>query len=307
MVRKTSQRRISVTVRTPEKIQEAVRRRLRPILGPSLQARKEKQGDRWCITGVIEEDSAAPEKLKNVDRALKECGRQEAVASPLIADLEIIERRGRPGFDEKAASIRIGKRFMVFPNGEISASSDDRIALPITGFNAFGDGTHPSTTLALHLLEHVMEGRHGGLPSEGWILDAGCGTGILGLAASALGNYDVLGIDISAEAMAAARVNRRQFGAHGRKVQYVQGGFQCARGPFFLVLANLVASVHTGAHRSFWAATTPGGWLILTGFSSKQKGLVTGPYLRRGAKEKALQTKAGWAGIVLTKPKENMR
>ena len=171
---------------------------------------------------------------------------------------------------------------------------------------AFGDGSHPSTFLALQLLEELIRGKYGlPPPVQGWVLDAGCGSGVLGLAAAALGGFKVLGVDLDPRAIDAARGNLRLNPEPGSKISLALGELLCARGPFCLVLANLVPSVHVRAHEALWRTVASGGWLILSGFFQTQKDLISLPYVRNGATEKGYSLDQTWAGIILHKPVTN--
>jgi ribosomal protein L11 methyltransferase len=168
---------------------------------------------------------------------------------------------------------------------------------------AFGDGAHPSTRLALRLLDDLFSGRCGSPDIQpGWVLDAGCGTGVLALAAATLADLKVFAVDISARAVDAAAGNLRRNSDPGSRVFLACGELACAQGPFGLVLANLAPSVHFRAGRTLWEAAAPGGWLILSGFFDIQKTMVLGPYVRHGATEKRCLLDDTWAGSLLKKP-----
>ena len=171
---------------------------------------------------------------------------------------------------------------------------------------AFGDGSHPSTSLALRLLDDLISGKYGPAPAvPGWVLDAGCGSGVLGLAAAALGGFKVLGVDLDPHAIDAARGNLRLNPEPGSKISLALGELLCARGPFCLVLANLVPSVHVRAHKTLWQAVASGGWLILSGFFQTQKDWISLPYVRDGATEMGYAFDQAWAGILLRKPERD--
>lgn len=168
---------------------------------------------------------------------------------------------------------------------------------------AFGDGSHPSTRLALHLLDGLLSGTDG--PADimpAWGLDVGCGSGILALAAASLGCARVFAVDIDHQAISAAAGNLERNPEPGSRVYLSVGEPACARGPFDLVLANLAPSVHYRMSEVLWQAVAPGGWLILSGFFKIQKSMVVGPYTRNGAVQKEFSMDEGWAGSLLTRP-----
>jgi ribosomal protein L11 methyltransferase len=101
---------------------------------------------------------------------------------------------------------------------------------------------HPTTLMALELIEDSAERRY----SERSLLDVGSGTGVLAVAARALGFHRVLGVDIDPAAVFAARrnalLNSRLFqSTPGPK--FAVGGIECVKGAYEVVAANLVAPV----------------------------------------------------------------
>ena len=184
----------------------------------------------------------------------------------------------------------------------VSVGKDDK-ALLIEPLEAFGDGSHPSTRLALRLLDELLGGARGSLDIvPAWGLDAGCGTGVLALAAASLGGLQVFAVDIDRAAVDAAALNLKKNPEPASRVHLIHGDLACARGPFGLVIANLAPAVHFRTSAVLWNAVAPGGWLIVSGFFGIQKGMVLGPFLGKGATRKRLLVDEGWAGSLLYKP-----
>jgi ribosomal protein L11 methyltransferase len=101
---------------------------------------------------------------------------------------------------------------------------------------------HPTTLMALELIEDSAERRY----SERSLLDVGSGTGVLAVAARALGFHKVLGVDIDPAAVFAARrnalLNSRLFQSTPG-IEFAEGGVECVKGAYEVVVANLVAPV----------------------------------------------------------------
>lgn len=195
-----------------------------------------------------------------------------------------------------------GRRYALLPPQRVHVGPGEK-ALLIDPKEAFGDGSHPSSRLALRLLYGLSCGRHGSANIQPrWVLDAGCGTGLLALAAATLGHVKVFAVDISAGAVDAAAGNLRKNPGPGSRIFLAHGDLACARGPFGLVLANLAPSVHFRAGRTLWEAAAPGGWLILSGFFDIQKTMILGPYIRHGAIERRYLLDNSWAASLLKKP-----
>jgi ribosomal protein L11 methyltransferase len=142
--------------------------------------------------------------------------------------------------------ILIGHRFVLVPAC--------RIVLPIDAAMAFGSGRHESTQLCLEAMElYVQPGQT--------VLDVGCGSGILALAALKLGAKTVIGADIDEPALAVAR---RHFpGA------LVAGSSDCfATSSADIVLCNITGSVNDRLARQLKRIVRPGGLVIISGFTT---------------------------------------
>ncbi len=152
------------------------------------------------------------------------------------------------GFEEEAAADAAAQRFSgnvepvdtsVWAQTEAStvfirrdgARQDDSapIELTLEVGTAFGHGEHPTTSLILRAIEKQQ--------TNGSVLDVGCGTGVLGLAAAALGASSVLGVDIDAEAVAIAN---RNAAANDLACGFTTMTLDEVGGSFDLVVANIL-------------------------------------------------------------------
>ena len=162
----------------------------------------------------------------------------------------------------------IGARLRVCPSW-IEPEDDGRLLLRLDPGSAFGTGTHESTRLLLEWLDGL--GELGGLN----VLDAGCGTGILALAALKLGAAFALGIDIDPEAVRCARENARLNGCRTAS-HFIQGDPRGLdeRMRFDLVLANIQRSVIEDFFPDLLRVTRPGGRLLLAGLLETEEEAV---------------------------------
>jgi len=137
--------------------------------------------------------------------------------------------------------------------------------------HAFGTGKHPTTRLCLRLLLELSAAREGAGTSNGRVIDLGCGSGVLAIAAVKLGlAQQALGIDIDPQAITAARRNIT-FNGLEQQVVIRQESWDRLEGEVELVVANLTASVLLQAGRLFRSLLTPGGWAIASGFRAEQE------------------------------------
>jgi len=132
---------------------------------------------------------------------------------------------------------------------------------------AFGTGTHPTTRLCLRWLDtHLRQGAS--------VLDYGCGSGILAIAAAKLGAARVVGIDIDPQALQAARANSA---ANAVRADYTDPDSLPA-GASDVVLANILSNPLMLLAPALLARVAPGGALVLSGVLERQADEVIEAY-----------------------------
>ena len=124
---------------------------------------------------------------------------------------------------------------------------------------AFGTGSHPTTRLCLEWLESTkLEGVS--------ILDYGCGSGILAIAAAKLGAAEVLGVDIDPQAVTAAISNAEQNEVSAR---FADSSLEI-KGQFDIVVANILSNPLKALAPAICGHVRPGGQLALSGILAEQ-------------------------------------
>ena len=132
--------------------------------------------------------------------------------------------------------IEIGENLLIQPVFRDEVKDTDRTVIKIEPGLAFGTGNHESTRLCLEAVEkYTQKGMR--------VLDVGCGSGILGIAATLLGAEEAFGADIDATAVRIARENAELNGVVGKFTAECGDLTQHAEGKYNLVLANIVADV----------------------------------------------------------------
>jgi ribosomal protein L11 methyltransferase len=136
--------------------------------------------------------------------------------------------------------------------------------------------SHPTTRLCLDLLQEVLPSKR--IKS---LVDVGCGTGILALAAAALGIPRVVGVDISRRAVEISRENAG-LNRLSASVLVVQGSTECLKGPFDLVLANLPWEVQLDKVQELDRLAREKGIIIISGFRDNQESPLQESYQALG-------------------------
>jgi ribosomal protein L11 methyltransferase len=210
--------------------------------------------------------------------AANEPGPRATVATALAATLGIdvsrIERRvlaDRPWEREWLKdfhAMRFGRRLWVCPHHE-HVSAPDAVVVALDPGLAFGTGTHASTALCLTWLD-----AH--LPQGAQVIDYGCGSGVLAIAAARLGAAEVHAHDIDPQALIATADNADANDVLTRL--QVHASAATLPGGTDVLLANILAAPLCALAPRFAALLRPGGQVVLAGLMAHEAAEVTAAY-----------------------------
>ncbi|HVI58071.1 MAG TPA: 50S ribosomal protein L11 methyltransferase [Luteimonas sp.] len=176
---------------------------------------------------------------------------------------------------DQYAPLRFGARTWIVPwNQELpaDAATDDAAVVRLDPGLAFGSGTHPTTALCLQWLDGLAA--RGELQGRA-VLDFGCGSGILALAALKLGAERAVGVDNDPQALLATRDNAQRNGVDARLEVFPPAQEPAATYP--VVVANILASALDALAGTLAARVAAGGRIALSGILDGQQA----PLLRR--------------------------
>jgi len=196
--------------------------------------------------------------------------------------------------------VRAG-RFFVYGAHDAGAVPEGVIPIRIEAGLAFGTGHHETTALCLQALYQIARASR---PKR--ILDLGCGTGVLAIAAAKLWRRDILATDIDPVAVEVARENARANRVAPLIHAAVADGFTSpairSRAPFDLILANILAGPLTKLAPDLAAALAPNGTAVLSGLLRNQEKLVLSFACAQGLVFRRALREGPWSALVLTRP-----
>jgi ribosomal protein L11 methyltransferase len=227
-------------------------------------------------------------------------GRVRLVAD--VQDLARVDRRWAPRVIEPdteahlrawrafARPHRAGRRLLIVPAWlDAGPPTAGEVVVRVDPGTAFGSGSHPSTRLVLGVLEDELR-------AGDRVLDAGCGSGVLAVAARLLGAGPVTAVDIDQGAVDATVGNALRNGvADGIRADAIP--LEAVAGRFEVVLANIGAAVLAAASGALRAAVAPGGLLVLAGVLDAQVDDVVRAF--PGCREVRRESLEGWAVVGL--------
>jgi ribosomal protein L11 methyltransferase len=173
-------------------------------------------------------------------------------------------------------------RFFVYGSHDADRVPDDKVPLLIEAAMAFGTGHHGTTLGCLRAFDSLLEQGFSG----GSIVDVGCGTAVLAMAAAKVLPDTVLASDIDPVAVEVAAANVAANGLAGRVDCVVAAGFEAPalaeRAPYDLVFANILKGPLVGLAPDMGRFVTPGGYVILSGILNEQADDVVAIYQQNG-------------------------
>ncbi|WP_029604627.1 50S ribosomal protein L11 methyltransferase [Kozakia baliensis] len=191
----------------------------------------------------------------------------------------------------------VGQRFSIRGTHLDRSHSRARMTITLDAGIAFGSGEHGSTRGCLRALEDVAYRK----PQR--ILDMGCGSGILAMAAAKLLHRPVLAVDIEPWSVRVAASNARLNGIGPLLTCRLGNGWQTpqvrADAPYDLVFANILARPLCKMARSLAANLAPGGTVILAGLLNSQAQMVLSAHRRQGLALERRYREGDWTTLVL--------
>ncbi|MBQ1301883.1 MAG: 50S ribosomal protein L11 methyltransferase [Firmicutes bacterium] len=254
------------------------------------------------VTAYLEKTPEGYAQLKQIDEEIWKLSTFDACAAfedtvCLLGRLKLCVRTvddndWKDNWKEYFKPVRITDRIVIKPSWEDYEKQEGEIVIEIDPGAAFGTGKHPTTTMCIKALEKYIR------TGESTVLDVGCGSGILSIAAVLLGARDVLGIDIDPLAVIVSKENAA-FNKLEDRISIVEGDL--TKGVDYkadIVVANLMADLVVILAKDVRRHLNPGGLYVSSGILAEKKDEVAAKIREAGFEIVEIYEEDEWVCIV---------
>lgn len=249
----------------------------------------------WLVDGY----AAAEPDRRGLEIAVAETASALQVPSPPMR-IKLVAVRDWSGGDDAFPPLTMG-RFYIHGTHFTGPVPAAKIGLKLNAGTAFGSGRHASTEGCLRLLERQLR------RARGAVLDLGCGSGILAIAAAKVAKRPVLAADIDSEAVRVATRNAWANGV-GPLVRVCESrGYGAAAvrdgAPYGLIVANILARPLRAMAAAAARNLAPGGRVLLSGFLVRDGNLVLAAHRQAGLRLVRKTDIDGWRTLLMERRK----
>ncbi len=251
------------------------------------------------VSGFLPIDDHIEDTRRKLEEALWHLGQIQPLPEPTYTPIR--DEDWMAAWKSHYAPIPVGQNLLILPAWQPASRDETRTLVRINPAMAFGTGTHPTTQLILTLLErHLNPGQP--------LIDIGCGSGILSIAALKLGATHAVAVDVDGAAVVSTMENAGLNGlspveletGKGSVEEVLTGRYSLKEAP--LVLVNILAPIilrlfDVGLAR----LVTPGGTLLLSGLLEHQEADVTRRCEAEGFAFLERETQADWVSLAVKK------
>ena len=256
------------------------------------------------VRAYLEMGEHIEETRQKLEEALFYLGMIQPIPVPVYK--QIADQNWMEAWKQHYKPIPIGERLIIVPLW-LDSPEPVRIPIKIDPGMAFGTGTHPTTQLSLELIEAWFRQSKNENQKSKIVIDIGCGSGILSIAALKLGATTALGVDIDIESVNNSRENAEKNGigeefiiGQGSVKEVLEGKFPINRAP--LVVANILAPIIVRLLGGGLAdLAKPGGVVVLSGILQEQEQTVLDAAQAKGLELNGREQMGDWVALSLSK------
>ena len=224
--------------------------------------------DRVTVKTYLPRDASADRRRAQIDVSVRLVAHLAPVSE--LRERLVSEEDWQDNWKEFFYTLRVGKRIVICPTWREHDPQPDDVVVHLDPGMAFGTGHHPTTRMCIETIERIM-------PRGARVLDLGCGSAILSIAAQKLGAESVVGLEIDPIAAGAGYSNVGMNDLRN-SVDIVNGTLPSPKAPaehFDLIVANISAKVIIDLAARVAECAAPGAKIIASGIIEKHVPDVT--------------------------------
>lgn len=259
------------------------------------------------VTFYVPENTQGVETILAVKRELARLKSEDPDGTfgtlEMDSDTKLEEQDWENNWKQYFKPFPVGEKIMIKPSWEKLDDAMGREIIEIDPSSSFGTGSHTTTRLCLEKIEEVLPT----LKQDPQLLDMGCGSGILGIAAVKLGAKHVNAVDIDENSARIAKENYEVNNIDSNKYEVFAGNIldneklydKIGETAYDMIAANIVADVIMWMADMFKKFLAPDGRLIVSGIIAERSTEVINALEKAGFKVESFTEKEDWAVVVL--------
>ncbi|HAA45811.1 MAG: 50S ribosomal protein L11 methyltransferase [Halomonas sp. 54_146] len=249
------------------------------------------------LTGLYDDLEGVASMLERIEAAWSE--QMPGDPCPSIEYELLADRDWEREWMDDFTPLRMGQRLWIVPSWHEPPHAD-AVNLILDPGLAFGTGTHPTTALCLEWLDELAVAGH---LAEQTVLDVGCGSGILAIAALKLGASHADATDIDPQALQASRDNAERNGIAEPDLSLYYPEQLNDNGSYPIVTANILAGPLVELAAMIAGHVAPGGRIALSGILANQADNVVEAYAAQGIAMDEPVIREGWVRLSGQRPR----
>lgn len=249
------------------------------------------------LTGLYDDLEGVESMLERIEAAWSE--QMPGEPCPTIEYELLADRDWEREWMDDFTPLRMGQRLWIVPSWHEPPEAD-AVNLILDPGLAFGTGTHPTTALCLEWLDELAVDGH---LAEQTVLDVGCGSGILAIAALKLGASHADATDIDPQALQASRDNAERNGIAESDLNLYYPEQLSNGGDYPIVTANILAGPLVELAPMIAGHVAPGGRIALSGILANQADDVYEAYAAQGIAMDEPVIREGWVRLSGVRPR----
>lgn len=291
---------LKISITTDPRLVDCISDYLVGIHGAGVEMSAEDEQPTGIITSFIEKENISePEAVALTTQISGFLAEMASIFNTAVPSLnwEFIEEEDwGKNWKQHFVPFQIVPGLVIAPTWENYLKKDDELVIEMDPGMAFGTGHHATTSLSLGFIQEVTNQK-----TTKTVLDVGCGTAILTMAAVLFGAHHAVGIDNCQDAVNAATENV----AHNNlqeKIDIAITPLDHIEGSFDIVVANIIHDVLASMSSQLTAKTKSGGYLILSGVLAEQQAdSIAGIFTEKGFSLLNQKSEGEWAALLLQK------